>query len=260
VDATRPAIVRAYLPAADEVAARRAIAEATEALGHLQAFGLRPIGELTTRVVHEADWAEAWKEHFPVLRVGRRIVIRPTWREHEPLPGDVVVALDPGMAFGTGLHPTTQLCLAALARLADQGDVGGRRVLDVGCGSGILALAAVLLGADRAVGVDTDPIAVEATLANAARNDLGGRVAAREGSLPSREPAFGLVLANLIAGVLVPLAPLLRAELADDGVLLASGIFVDREAEVVAALDAAGLRVTARDAEGDWVALEARPA
>jgi ribosomal protein L11 methyltransferase len=156
VDATRPAIVRAYLPAADEDAARRAIAEASEALGHLQAYGLRPIGELTTRVVHEADWAEAWKEHFPVLRVGRRIVIRPTWREHEPLPGDVVVALDPGMAFGTGLHPTTQLCLAALERLADQGHVAGRRVLDVGCGSGILALAAVLLGAESAVGVDTD--------------------------------------------------------------------------------------------------------
>jgi ribosomal protein L11 methyltransferase len=260
VDATRPAIVRAYLPAGDEDAARRAIAEASEALGHLQAFGLRPIGELTTRVVNEADWAEAWKEHFPVLRVGRRIVIRPTWREHEPLPGDVVVALDPGMAFGTGLHPTTRLCLAALDRLADHGDVDGRRVLDVGCGSGILALAAVLLGAERAIGVDTDPIAVESTLANAARNDLGGRVIAREGSLPSNEPAFGVVLANLIAGVLVPLAPQLRAELADGGVLLASGIFVDREAEVVAAFEAAGLRVTARDAEGDWVALEVRPA
>jgi ribosomal protein L11 methyltransferase len=258
VDATRPAIVRAYLRAADEGATRRAIAEATEALGHLQAFGLCPIGELTTRVVHEADWAEAWKEHFPVLRVGRRIVIRPTWREHEPLPGDVVVALDPGMAFGTGLHPTTRLCLAALERLADHGQVAGRRVLDVGCGSGILALAALMLGADRAVGVDTDPIAVEATLANAARNDLGGRVTAREGSLPSGEPAFGVVLANLIAGVLVPLAPRLRAELADGGVLLASGVFVDREAEVVAAFEAADLRVTARDAEGDWVALEAR--
>ena len=260
VDATRPAIVRAYLPRVDEAASARAIAEASEALGHLQAFGLRPIGELTTRVVHEADWAEAWKAHFPVLRVGRRIVIRPTWREHEPLPGDVVVALDPGMAFGTGLHPTTRLCLAALERLADQGAVDGRRVLDVGCGSGILSLAAVLLGADLAVGVDTDPIAVEATRANAARNEIGGRVTAREGSLPSDEPAFGVVLANLIAGVLVPLAPMLRAELADGGALLASGIFVDREAEVAAAFEAAGLHVTARDAEGDWVALEARPA
>jgi len=259
VDATRPAIVRAYLPGGDEAASARAIAEASEALGHLQAFGLRPIGELTTRVVHEADWAEAWKAHFPVLRVGRRLVIRPTWREHEPLPGDVVVALDPGMAFGTGLHPTTRLCLAALERLADQGDVEGRSVLDVGCGSGILSLAAVLLGAERAVGVDTDPIAVGSTRANAARNEIGSRVTAREGSLPSGEPAFGVVLANLIAGLLVPLAPMLRTELADGGALLASGIFVDREAEVVAAFETAGLHVTVRAAEGDWVALEARP-
>ena len=83
-----------------------------EALGHLQAFGLRPIGELRIRVVDEADWAEAWKAYFPVLRVGRRLVIRPTWRRHRRVPGDVVLALDPGMAFGTGLHPTTRLCLA----------------------------------------------------------------------------------------------------------------------------------------------------
>jgi ribosomal protein L11 methyltransferase len=260
VDPTRPAIVRAYLPAGDEAAARRAIAEATEALGHLQAFGLRPIGELTSRVVHEADWAEAWKAHFPVLRVGRRLVIRPTWREHEALPGDVVVAIDPGMAFGTGLHPTTRLCLAALERVGDRGALDGGRVLDVGCGSGILALAAVRLGAAGAVGVDTDPIAVEATLANAARNGLTDRVVAREGTLPSGEAPFALVLANLIAAVLVPLAPQLRGELARDGTLLASGIFVDREAEVAAAFEAAGLAITARDAEGDWVALEARPA
>ena len=258
VDSTRPAIVRAYLPAGDEAAGARAIAEASEALGHLQAFGLRPIGELTTRVIHEADWAEAWKEHFPVLRVGRRLVIRPTWREHDPLPDDVVVALDPGMAFGTGLHPTTQLCLAQLERLADRGGLAGGRVLDVGCGSGILAIAAVRLGAAQALGVDTDAIAIDATLANAGRNDLAGRVAAREGSLPSGEPPFPVVLANLIAGVLVPLAPLLRAELADGGTLIASGIFVDREDEVAAAFASAGLVVTARAAEGDWVALEAR--
>ena len=261
VDPTRPAIVRAYLPAGDAAASARAIAEASEALGHLQAFGLRPIGELTTRVVHETDWAEAWKEHFPVLRVGRRLVIRPTWREHEPLPGDVVVALDPGMAFGTGLHPTTRLCLAGLERLADErGGLDGARVLDVGCGSGILAIAALRLGAAEALGVDTDPIAIDATIANAGRNDLAGSIAAREGSLPSGEPPFDVVLANLIAGVLVPLAPLLRAELGSGGALLASGIFIDREAEVVAAFEAAGLAITARDAEGDWVALEARPA
>ena len=257
VDPTRPAIVRAYLPAADRDAADRRAAEAAEALGHLQAFGLRPIGELTTRIVHEADWAEAWKVHFPVLRVGRRLVIRPTWRRHHRAPDDVILALDPGMAFGTGLHPTTRLCLAAVESLADRGVLAGAEVLDVGCGSGILAIAALKLGARAALGVDTDPIAVEATTANARRNRLARRLVAREGSLPSGSGPFDVVLANLIASVLVTLAPLLRDEVRPGGVLLASGIFVDREAEVREAFESGGLTVVGRSAEGEWVALEA---
>src|SRR5207245_4507051 len=136
IDSGRPAIVRAYLPARDRSAARRSVAAAREALGHLQAFGLRPIGDVETRIVHEVDWAEAWKAHFPVLRIGRRLVIRPTWRRHRRQPGDVVLALDPGMAFGTGLHPTTRLCLEGVERLADEGLLTRARVLDVGCGSG----------------------------------------------------------------------------------------------------------------------------
>src|SRR4029079_17817812 len=95
----------------------RAVEQATVALGHLQAFDLRTIGELQTQIVHESDWANAWKSHFPVLRIGRRLVIRPTWRRHRRAPDDVVLALDPGMAFGTGLHPTTRLCVAAVERL-----------------------------------------------------------------------------------------------------------------------------------------------
>ncbi|HEY7971146.1 MAG TPA: 50S ribosomal protein L11 methyltransferase, partial [Candidatus Limnocylindrales bacterium] len=232
IDPTRPSIVRAHLRAEDPAAVERAVAEVTTALGHLQAFGLRPIGDLTTRVVREADWAEAWKEHFPVLRVGRRIVIKPTWRRHRRGPDDVVVALDPGMAFGTGLHPTTRLCLSALEHVADRGLVTGARMLDVGCGSGILAIAAARLGAASVLGVDTDPIAVEATGANAARNRLTRRIAARQGSLPTGEPPFDVVLANLIAGVLVALAGELAAELRPDGTLVASGIYVDRETEV----------------------------
>jgi ribosomal protein L11 methyltransferase len=260
VDAARPAIVRAYLPARDPAAVEGVVAEVTTALGHLQAFGLRPIGELTTRLVHEADWAEAWKAHFPVLRVGRRLVIRPTWRRHRRGPDDVVLALDPGMAFGTGLHPTTRLCLAMLEGVADRGGLDGARVLDVGCGSGILAIAAVRLGASSALGVDTDPIAVEATTANARRNRLVRRIRARVGSLPSGEPAFEVVLANLIASVLVALAADLRAELRPGGVLVASGIFHDRETDVRAAFEAAGLEIVGRLVEGEWVAIEARPA
>jgi ribosomal protein L11 methyltransferase len=260
IDPTGPATVRAYVPARDVAAAEQAADEAAVALGHLQAFGLRTIGDLRTRLVDEADWADAWKAHFPVMRLGRRLVIKPTWRRHRAEPDDVVLALDPGMAFGTGLHPTTRLCLVALERLADAERLAGARVLDVGCGSGILAIAALRLGGAEALGVDTDPIAIEATLGNARRNRLVRRIKVRVGSLPTDEPPFDVVAANLIAGVLVPLAPLLRAELAPGGRLVASGIFVDREAEVRTAFEAAGLTVTGRTGEGDWVALEATTA
>jgi len=263
VDPLAPATVRAYLPARDAGAVRRATEEVDRALGHLQAFGLREIGELSTQVVHESDWATAWKRHVGVMRIGRRIVIRPTWRRHRRRPGDVVIAMDPGMAFGTGLHPTTRLCLAGIERWADEGLLvrggapGGARLLDVGCGSGILAIAAGLLGAGGLVGVDTDPIAVEATLANARRNRVARRLRAWRGSLPTGAGPFDLVAANLIASVLVALAADLAVELGPGGRLLASGIFVDREADVRAAFESAGLRVLGRAGEGDWVALEA---
>jgi ribosomal protein L11 methyltransferase len=258
IDPSRPATVRGYVPAGDASVAEAGTAQVADALGHLAAFGLRPIGELRTRVVHEADWAAAWKAYFPVMRIGRRLVIRPTWRHHRRATGDVVLALDPGMAFGTGLHPTTRLCLAGLEPMADDGRLEGAHVLDVGCGSGILAIAALKLGAASALGVDTDPIAVEATLANARRNALARRLGARVGSLPTGDAPADVVLANLIAGVLVPLAPLLVDELRPGGTILASGIFSDREIEVRDAFVAAGLAITARTTEGDWVALEAR--
>jgi ribosomal protein L11 methyltransferase len=264
VDGTRPAVVRAYLPGADASGASRSIERVRSDLGHLRAFGLRPIGELEVAVVQEEDWAEAWKAHFPVLRLGRRLVVRPTWRRYRARQGEVVIALDPGMAFGTGLHPSTRLCLAGLERLADDDLLVGRRVLDVGCGSGILGLAAARLGAASVLGVDTDPVAVEATRANARRNRLGGVVRARPGSLPVGEEPFDLVVANLIASLLVGLAAELHAATragagrpGSGGRLLAGGVFSDREPEVRRALLAAGFRVGSRAQEGDWVALEA---
>ncbi len=256
VDLSRPAIVRAALPLTDAASVIAAVDRAERELGHLQAFGLRPIGELTARVVHEADWANAWKAHFPVLRVGRRIVIRPTWRRHRRQPDDVVLALDPGMAFGTGLHPTTRLCLAALEGFADRGLLEGARVVDVGSGSGILAIAAARLGAREVVAVDVDPIAVQASRENAARNRLGRIIASREGSVPTGDGPFDLVLANLIAGLLVQLADPLAAEVRPGGTLLASGIFHDRESQVVEAFTSRGFALTNRWDEGDWVALE----
>ncbi len=262
-DTSQPATLRAYIPAIDTVAAQTAIAAVRRDLGHLQAFGLRPIGDLVVQPVHEEDWAAAWKEHFPVLRVGRRLVIRPTWRRHHAKPGDVVLALDPGMAFGTGLHPTTRLCLGGIERWADAGLVDDARVLDVGTGSGILAIAAARLGARSVLGMDTDPIAVDAALANARRNRLARRVTAARGSVPvstalaARWGPFDLVLANLIASLLVELAPALAASVRRGGRLLASGIFIDREPEVVAAFGDVGLRIMDREQQTDWVVLDA---
>jgi ribosomal protein L11 methyltransferase len=255
LDPTRPATIRAYVPARDPAEAATAARLVDEALGHLRAFGLRPIGELQTRLVDETDWAEAWKAHFPVLHVGRGIVIKPTWRRHRAAPGEVVLALDPGMAFGTGLHPTTRLCLVGLEDLAAAGDVAGARVVDVGSGSGILSIAAAKLGATDVLAIDVDPIAVEATAANAARNRLGRRVRTQLGSLPTGEAPADLVIANLIASLLVRLSPELAASTKPGGRWLASGIFVDREGEVRAAFTDVGLETTDRWAEEDWVAL-----
>jgi ribosomal protein L11 methyltransferase len=256
--------VRAYLPAHDTGAARDAVERVRGDLGHLQAFELRPIGALETRLVQEEDWAGAWRDHFPVLHVGRRLVIRPGWRRYRPRPDEVVLALDAGMAFGTGLHPTTRLCLAGLERWADEGRLEGARLLDVGSGSGILSIAAARLGARSVVALDTDPLAVEATTANARRNRVGRIITARAGTLPVAAEPFDLVAANLVASVLVALAAELHRSArpgsgARDtgGRVLCSGIIAEREPEVRRALLAAGFRMARRDVETDWVSLEA---
>ncbi|HXQ96152.1 MAG TPA: 50S ribosomal protein L11 methyltransferase, partial [Candidatus Acidoferrales bacterium] len=161
LDSARPVLVRAWLPDAEAAATADALGRVRTALGHLQAFGLRPMGELRTAVVRDADWAAQGRAHFPVLRIGQRFVVRPTWRRYRPRSGDMVLALDPGVAFGTGLHPTTQLCLLGLEAWGAEGRVARARVLDVGAGSGILSLGAARLGAAAVLGVDTDPLAAE---------------------------------------------------------------------------------------------------
>jgi ribosomal protein L11 methyltransferase len=208
--------------------------------------------------VPDEDWGEGWKKDFAPLDVGR-VRVRPSWIAAAPPPGAVEVVLDPGMAFGTGSHPTTSLCLAALSDLLAARP--GASVLDVGTGSGLLAIAARKLGAGRVAANDNDPVAVRVALENAAANGVAlDVVAAPLDAIPG---TFDLVLANILANTLVELAPEIAAKLAPGGVVLLSGILAPQEDEVRRAYVAAGLapRAGADRREGEWslVALE-RPA
>lgn len=249
-DPTAPYEVTFHLP--DDAAAPAALDTTERALWHLQAFGLRPVGELRVRSVDDADWIDAWKAGFAPQRIGR-VVIVPSWLEERIGPDEIELRLDPGMAFGTGLHPTTRGCLTLLQRTGPMPP----RVLDVGSGSGVLALAALRLGAGTADCLDTDPVAVETTLANAAANRLGDRLNARVGSLPAKPEAdpYALVLANLVAAVLVKLAEPLAAHTAADGQLVASGVIEPRASEVIDAVTSAGFALEERLDDGEWVSL-----
>lgn len=250
-DPTAPYLVTVHLP--DGPDAPGAVAATERALWHLQAFGLRPVGALQVTPVDDRDWTEAWKADYRPQRIGR-VVIVPSWLDEPIAPDEVAIRLDPGMAFGTGLHPTTRGCLTLLQRISPM----PARVLDVGSGSGILGIAALRLGAEHVEALDTDPLAVEATAANAAANDLGDRVLALRGTLPAipeRGRRFGLILANLVAGLLVELARGLAAHVDPGGTLLASGIIEPRGSEALAALTAAGFVLVERLDDGEWVSL-----
>lgn len=253
VDPNGPVTVATFLPETPE--AQGTIHTLEQALWHLSQ--MRYVGALTVQPREEEDWANAWKEHFHVHRVGRSIVIRPPWRVYEAQPDDTVITLDPGMAFGTGLHPSTQLCLIAVEDLVQPGD----RLLDVGTGSGILAIAALKLGAGYVLGLDVEEVAVQAARTNGEANGIGrDHFPLVVGSLGPDEHygPFDGVFANIIARIIRDLAPHLYESVRPGGWLVASGIIIEREEEVRTALDAAGFINITRGQMGDWVALRAR--
>lgn len=250
----QPVKVHAYLPIdGQEEQARQRIAEG---LWHLSSLGPQFVGELSTRTVNEEDWANAWKEYYHVTHIGSRLVIRPSWRDYTPQGEEVVLELDPGMAFGTGLHPTTRMCLEQLEKYVQP----GMHVIDVGTGSGILALAAARLGAESVYCIDNSSVAVESATANAAINALSERISVVLGVLGENEAErlagqFNLVLANIIARVIGGIAPQLAQVMAPGALLIASGIIEERRHEAEQPLVDAGLRLLERVMIDDWVTL-----
>lgn len=257
-------VVKTYLPAdaVDTPERQRQIEEGLWYLGRIY-----PLGETVVRPLAETDWATAWKASYRPLRVGRRFLIIPAWQKAEvqPAADDIPLLLDPGMAFGTGLHPSTQLCLCLMEEVVRP----GQRVLDAGCGSGILSIAAARLGAARVDAFDIDPIAVTATQENAALNDLpiplnvvvsDGPGAGPLWVLPDgARPAWDVILVNILPHVIEMLLDAgLHTYLAPGGRLILAGIIEEREADVRAALARHGLIIADRLVQGDWVGLVAQ--
>ena len=239
-----------------------------ERIGELRTYGIDP-GDfsLEEAPIDEEDWAESWKRYFKPLRVSERLTVRPIWEPYEPGPGEIVIDLDPGMAFGTGTHATTALCLKAL----DRAIRGGEDVIDVGTGSGILAIGAVKLGARGVLALDLDPVAVSSAKANAALNGLGDRIDVRESDLlgvlkesgSSLSPfnvslPVDLVVSNILAEIILRFVDDAYAALKPGGLFIASGIYANKEQDVRRGLEAAGFAIVHRDAQEDWIAFTAR--
>ena len=211
--------------------------------------------EIKAASIEEEDWANGWKRYYEPIPVGERLLIVPEWMEAETA-GRTVLRLDPGIAFGTGSHATTRMCLESLEQSAGP----GKRALDLGCGSGILGIAALLLGCAETVGCDVDPKAPEAAVRNAALNGLGadrfrvfaGDVLSDEGMRRRLGTGYDLVLANIVADVIIPLTAFVRRFLAENGAFICSGIIDGREAEVENALRRNGFTVTAHLREEEW--------
>jgi len=238
-------VVTAWLPdSSGLVRQRRAVLSALAPLA----------ATVLTRWLREEDWAEAWKAFFPVLRVSRRLVICPAWRSYHARVGEAVIRLDPGMAFGTGQHATTLMCLRALEETVQP----GANVLDLGTGSGILALAAARLGAANVLALDSDPVAVRAARENVRLNGLEAVVRVEEGTLDAALGPFDVIAVNISAAVIVDLAGAMAAALKPGGVLIAGGFSGERAAPVAAALTAGGLSVERTLSDGEWRTLVGR--
>src|SRR6478735_2113866 len=251
VDLSKPVSIRTFIPA--ETASQATIDAIRSGLRNLNM--IRPVSELQIERRREEDWANVWREFYRPVKVGTRTVVRPPWYEYETVGDEIVVMLDPGMAFGNGTHHSTRLCLIGLEETIEP----GMSVYDAGTGSGILAIAAAKLGASKVDGVDIDAVSVRTALENVSRNVTEAKVDLRVGSVGDGEPFWGetydLVLANIIARILIELNTGIAGFVRPGGLLVLSGIIADREQQTREVFDAHGLSLLRRRQEEDWISL-----
>ena len=211
--------------------------------------------EITETEVATENWATSWKAFYRVEKVGAKVVVKPSWEQYDRKPEDVVVELDPGMAFGTGNHPTTVMCIRALEEIV----FPDCRVLDIGTGSGVLAITAAKLGAGQIIAIDQDPVSIDAARENVEINDVGDRVKVQQGDLASdiKEKA-DIIIANIIADVIIKLTPQAASLIESQGAYISSGIIKDRLPDVLEALKANSFLVERTFYEGEWAAVLAR--
>ena len=249
-DPARAFTVRAFF-SSDQ---REQLQRAQESLWHLAQ--LHPMSEPHVRELAEEDWAEAWKKYYTILHIGKHLVIKPSWLAYAPRADDIIIELDPGMAFGTGLHPTTRLCMIAL----EQYQTGAPRVLDVGTGSGILSITSAKLGAREILACDTDAVAVETATRNVAINRVEQIVRVEHRSIDESCNHGDLICINILAEVIVELAPALAAAMNVQGIIIASGILDFKADDAADALNAVGIAIVEKKQEEDWVAIVGRRA
>lgn len=249
---TEVVTVSAYYP--DDEKLEKRLAEIDEQLALIEErIGKYRFGNTRFRKVSEQDWANEWKQYFHVTHVGKSLVIKPSWEKYAPKAGEHVIEIDPGMAFGTGTHHTTNMMMERLEKVITPDST----VFDVGTGSGILAIAAAMLGAKSVKAVDIDAVAVRVAKENVADNGLSDQIEVREGDLlHGTEGKADVIIANIIADIVIMLLQDIPQKLNDDGVLLASGIIEERMPDVEAAAQAQGLYVDAVDHRGGWVVMQ----
>lgn len=237
----------------ESVEALRGLENCLKALPELTGMDLGTLA-VSQQGVQEQDWSECWKQYYKPFRAGQHLVIKPSWENWNAAPGDLIIELDPGMAFGTGTHETTAMCVEMIEK-----HYHGGKVLDVGTGSGILAIAAARLGADSVLGVDIDPMAVRVAQENVEKNGLSREIDIRQGDLVAGldNVQCEFAVANILADVIALLAAPLKAHLTANATFVCSGILKEREQDVVDVLTRNGYQLFDRMQKGDWVALAA---